>query len=103
MSRNNRPEPQNLLVNIAVVAEIVSHLETAHQHQLQFMKSLSTVSWDNAKANDFSDSLERMERIGKRIQTDISSKIDVLFQRVGCFWFVGWLERAMNTGIRNVK
>jgi hypothetical protein len=90
MSRNNRLEPdQNLLVNIAEVAEIVSHLETAHQHQLQLIKSLSTVSWDNAKANDFSDSQQRMEKIGKRIQTDISSKIDVLFQRVGCLWFVG--------------
>lgn len=86
--RRNRPEPQNLLINIAEIAEIVSGLENTHHEQLEFQKSLNTsaISWYkgfNTSFSDCTESIKRMEAVGNHIQSNISSKIDVLFQRVG--------------------
>ncbi|CCX31066.1 Similar to Putative ankyrin repeat protein RF_0381; acc. no. Q4UMH6 [Pyronema omphalodes CBS 100304] len=84
--RRNRPEPQNLLINIAEIAEIVSGLENTHHEQLEFQKSLNTsaISWYkgfNTSFSDCTESIKRMEAVGNHIQSNISSKIDVLFQR----------------------
>lgn len=89
-SKIKGPGPENLLLNIAEVAEILSDLEVAHQFQLQFMKSLNGAGMKlflyeglDSDLASCVDALKRMDHIGKAIQTTNSSKIDTLFQRVG--------------------
>lgn len=92
----HRDIAENILVDIAEVAEIVSDLDSMHQQQLQFMRSLVNSSWcEGLKEDpfvDISDDMKHMETIGTTIQTTLSSKIDILFQRVSRSLCVsGWV------------
>jgi hypothetical protein len=69
----HRDEAENILIDIAEVAEIVSDLEITHQQQLQFMKSLINSSWcEGLKGDPFVDishDMNHMEEIGKPSKT----------------------------------
>jgi hypothetical protein len=83
--KENKRQPQTLLLNIAKVAQVVSDLEITHSHQLQFISALNSVSWYqefDKCSDDCSHAIRQMVAIGKTIESGVSSKSDVLFPRV---------------------
>jgi hypothetical protein len=81
--RRETSKPEDLLTQMAEVAEQISILETKYHIQMQSIKSLqSKIPWHNTESEGFLNFLGRMERIGSSIQSNISNKVDVLFQLV---------------------